>query len=88
MQTLICVSFTFRLLKNVNKLHTGSILNKINVSLHNQYVTLKTGNTMSSNKEKLFNGKLDRFQGVTVNSDKEDCTETTFEKKLEGIKVH
>lgn len=35
--------------------------------------------------KKIFEGKLDRFKGITVRSDKEECSSVNeFKEKLEG----
>lgn len=54
---------------------------------HVTFVTLNNYN-MATDKANLFSGQIDRFQGVTVRSDKEECPDSEFEKKLEGNNVY
>lgn len=40
---------------------------------------------MATDSQKIFHGKLDRFEGVTVLSTKEECPDSEFQQKLEGM---
>lgn len=48
------------------------------------HTTPEMDEAKGAENEKIFLGKADRFEGVTVRSDKEYCDPTEFAKKLEG----
>lgn len=40
---------------------------------------------MATRNKNIFNGRSDRFNGITIRSDKQECSVKEFENKLEGI---
>lgn len=77
--------FKLTALKNAHKLTLVITLNKANkISVKKPYVTFVSIGKMTTNNKKIFIGKLDRYQGITVRSDKEECTDSEFQQKLEG----
>lgn len=72
----------FAVSRNIQKLY---ILNNqsCNYSFKSQSITLVSTGGMAPNKN-IFSGKTDRYHGITVQSDKEECSDCEFQKKLEG----
>lgn len=44
-----------------------------------------SGLNMATKNKKVFYGRSDRFNGITIRSEKQECSEKEFESKLEGI---
>lgn len=73
--------------KNVLKLHTLINLSKqINISVR-KHQLLHFFRNMEESNRKIFNGRRDRFDGITVYSDDVQCTDNEFQEKLEGIDI-
>lgn len=86
-------SFTSRLstVNNIlcNVYNLSSIVNfqRPNICFRKEHVTCFSSDKMATGKPELFDGKRDRFDGITVQSDKENCSDSEFQEKLEGIDV-
>lgn len=65
----------FPLLLNLNTFRNSSY--KLSVS----FVSFSN---MATDQKNIFTGKIDRFQGITVVSNKEECSDNIFKQKLEG----
>lgn len=56
-----------------------------NISSKTWPVTFVSTEMIPANKQNIFSGKSDRYHGITVQSDKEECCDSVFQKKLEGL---
>lgn len=80
--TWFSYAVTFAVCRNIQKQHI--LKNRYcNISFKTQAISLVSTGSMSLNKH-IFSGKTDRYQGIIVQSDKEECLDSEFQKKLEG----
>lgn len=86
--------YLFRSISVISKLIEFKQFDKLSLLIHSNkvlnisnklQVTVVSFSNMATDHENVFSGKIDRFQGITVISDKEECTDNDFKYKLEGI---
>lgn len=78
--------FRFVSLKNAFKPSFVFTLNKtVTNFFQKRCLTSVFDDNMATDSQKIFHGKLDRFEGITVLSTKEECPDSDFQQKLEGM---
>lgn len=81
------VLWTTKLLvnRNVKKYCEKIYFHKLNnLFLNKGTVNLFSSHKMTTDNRALFSGKLDRFNGITVQSKEQECLDGDFKQKLEG----
>lgn len=80
--TWFSFAITFAVCRNIQKQHI--LKNRFcNIYFKTQPISLVSSGSMSLKKQ-IFSGKTDRYQGITIQSDMEECSDSEFQKKLEG----
>lgn len=83
------ITFISRFISLKNACKASFVITQIkstSIVIQNRCLTFVSCGNMATDNKKLFSGKLDRFQGITVQSNKEECPESEFQQKLEGMK--